>query len=389
MERPSHATDEALAGAEPSAPGDGTARSQSSAARATPPVFGAAAANQLLGVRLGVANALFTSLRLKHADTAAHSIRVALDVAAWALSMGMSTEQRDIIELAALFHDIGKIGVPDRLLLKPGPLTPDEMSLMERHRVMGVEILRASCSSEDVLVLIASAGAWFDGGNSITPIAGTDIPLGARMLAVADAFDSMVSDQVYRRAYPHERAIAELYESAGSQFDPELVALFVKLHESNLSALRDEVTGRWSQPLVPEQANSFWQLNVHTAGEPRELVPEALFRERLMDNMRDAAVFVDNTLRILFWNPGAERLTGLSASTIQQHRFSPSLFDMRDADGIVLLDDECPLATAVRTGEQRLRRYTIRGRGEKDVSAPCGPCDRQRRNHLWGGHAHA
>jgi HD-GYP domain-containing protein (c-di-GMP phosphodiesterase class II) len=98
--------------------------------------------NQLVQVRLGIASSLFAALRARHAPTAHHSLRVALSCSAWGAMLGLSETERDELEVASLLHDIGKIGVPDSVLLKPARLTPDEFLVVERHRLIGVEILR-------------------------------------------------------------------------------------------------------------------------------------------------------------------------------------------------------------------------------------------------------
>src|SRR5687767_9185844 len=98
--------------------------------------------NKLVQVRLGIASSLFGALRAKHAPTAHHSLRVALSCSAWGAMLGLSDEERDDLEVASLLHDIGKIGVPDRVLLKPSPLTSDEYHLIEQHRQVGGDILR-------------------------------------------------------------------------------------------------------------------------------------------------------------------------------------------------------------------------------------------------------
>ena len=156
------------------------------------------AENQLLQVRLGIASSLFTALRARHFDTAAHSLRVTLGCASWALSLDMSPEQRDIIEVAALLHDIGKIGVPDSVLLKPAALTPDEMAVMEQHRRIGVEILRSSCASPAILDIVAWGNAWYDGKPGAQAARAPTFRSAPRMLAIVDAFDAMTTDQVYR-----------------------------------------------------------------------------------------------------------------------------------------------------------------------------------------------
>jgi len=327
------------------------------------------AENRLVQARLGVASSLFAALRCKHADTASHSLRVTLCTASWALVMGMSEEQRDVMEVAALLHDIGKIAVPDDVLLKPGPLTREEMAVMNLHRRTGVQILQASCTSTDVLEIIAASGDWYDGSRSLSPNPSQreDIPLGARMLAIADAYDAMTSNQVFRRALPRERAIMELYKFAGTQFDPKLVDSFAALQERNQFEAHERAVRRWLEALEPDTVNGMWGLNQAPAAAPA-LTPEALFRERLIDNLRDAVIFVDTNLRVVAWNPGAERMTGISASSIYQRPFGPQLLEIRDPDGILLNERECPVAIALATGEQRIRRLTIRGRGRQDLS---------------------
>ncbi len=327
------------------------------------------AENRLLQARLGVASSLFTALRCKHADTASHSLRVTLCTASWALAMGMSEEQRDVMEVAALLHDIGKIAVPDSVLLKPGPLTREEMAVMNLHRRTGLQILQASCASTDVLEIIGASGDWYDGtrSHSAKPAKREEIPLGARMLAIADAFDAMTSNQVFRRALPRERAIMELYKFAGTQFDPKLVNNFAALQERSQAEAHERTVRRWLESLDPETVNGMWQLNAAPAESP-EFIPDSLFRERLIDNMRDAVIFVDTNLRVVAWNPGAERMTGISASSIFQRPFGPQLLEVRDSDGIILHDRDCPVAAALATGEQRIRRLIIRGRGRQDLS---------------------
>lgn len=107
--------------------------------------------NRLVQVRLGIASSLYTALRSKHAPTAAHALRVALGCSCFALEMDLPDEVCDVVEMAALLHDIGKIGIPDRILQKPGRLTSDEVTIMDRHIRIGLEILESCCASQPVL----------------------------------------------------------------------------------------------------------------------------------------------------------------------------------------------------------------------------------------------
>ena len=325
--------------------------------------------NRLAVVRLGMASSLFTALRHKHADTAEHSLRVTLNTAAWAMSLDMSDEQRDLLEVAALLHDVGKIGVPDKILMKPGPLTEDEMRVMDHHRLLGLEILHHSCNSRAVLEIVGCAPARFDGTHSRLRLAGKDIPLGSRMLAICDAFDAMTSDQVYRRALSQESAMAELFRHSGSQFDPELVDLFAASQRHDAATLRDDVARQWLTRLKPREVDGLWRLNLDlpTArmGEGRT---DQIFRERLVDSMRDAVIFVDVSLRITLWNQGAERLTGIPGAGVLQRHFSPEMFDLHTDAGARVFDDMCPVADALKANEIRIRRYILRGRQQKEVT---------------------
>jgi diguanylate cyclase (GGDEF)-like protein/PAS domain S-box-containing protein len=170
---------------------------------------------------------LVSALAHRDPSTAEHSRRVAaLCVIA---TKGLLSE-RDcyVLEIAAMLHDIGKLGIPDAILQKPGPLTDDEWEVMRAHDLIGLEIIAAAFSSEPLCEIIRTHHAWFDGNptNSGLP-QGSDIPLGSRVLAIADAYDAIVSDRVYRKGRSREEAFVELRRCAGKQFDPVLVDRFI------------------------------------------------------------------------------------------------------------------------------------------------------------------
>jgi diguanylate cyclase (GGDEF)-like protein len=340
---------------------------QTSGGSLPPPVLESHPDNQLVQVRLGLATSLYTALRYRHAATAGHSLRVALSASAWALWMRLAAHERDVIEVAALLHDVGMIGLPDQILLKAGPLDTDETRLVDQTRTMTLEILHSACADAALLEVVENIGAWYDGSKTAYRLAGTQIPLGARMIAVVEAFDAMTTDHVYRPAMSHERALHELFKFAGSQFDPELVKQFVQFYACDQSQLRVEVAERWLSTTDAEVVNSYWELN----RQPRQLGPASnalFFQRRLLDHMHDAVVFVDARMRVVQWNRGAERLTGIPADSVLEHPWSPSLLSLRNEKGDLIDDDDCPVNCALQSGVQSLRRLGIMGRNQRSIS---------------------
>jgi putative two-component system response regulator len=143
--------------------------------------------------------------------------------------LGLDREHCDLIRAASTMHDIGKIGVPEAILLKPGPLTPAERSNMERHAEIGYRILAGSSAR---LLQVAANIAWthhekFDGTGYPRRLAGDAIPLEGRIAAVADVFDALNRDRVYRARLPREEAFQVLEDGRGSHFDPEVLGVFL------------------------------------------------------------------------------------------------------------------------------------------------------------------
>ncbi len=324
--------------------------------------------NRLAQVRLGMANSLFTALRCRDAATAAHSLRVALGCSAWGMALKLPAPQLDAIEVAALLHDIGKIGVPDGVLLKPGALLPEERALMDRHVPRGIEILSSCCASADVLEMVRHAGSWYDGSRWKLEQRGNQLPLGARILAIVDAFDSMTTPQVYRPAMSRDRAIQELCDFAGSQFDPELVVKFAELNADDQQQLHQRVGRRWLHDLHSRAIDGWWQLKPANQSLGEEFSFDSLHQQKLLENMYDGVIFLDSNLQVLQWNRGAERLSGISAASILQRLFTPSGLKMRDERGDEITDDRCPVSYALRSGVQSLRRLIIGSRRGRDLA---------------------
>jgi putative two-component system response regulator len=172
--------------------------------------------------------ALAKAVDAKDSYTEAHTERVAQRAKLLGAAVGLSG--RDLVDLyrGGMIHDIGKIGVPDAILLKPGKLDPEEWEIMRRHPVVGEQIARPLRSAANLLAIIRHHHENFDGSGYPDRLAGDDIPLVARITAVSDAYDAMTSDRPYRPGMATERAAGILAAGAGSQWDPELVNVFVE-----------------------------------------------------------------------------------------------------------------------------------------------------------------
>lgn len=138
-------------------------------------------------------------------------------------------DARDVqaIYWAALFHDVGKVGVPDRILSKPGPLTDDEWKVMKLHPVIGANIVKSLTLPQHIAPAIHFHQERFDGSGYPDGLTGTDIPLEARILAVVDAYEAMTSDRVYRKALRQRKAIEEIRVGRGKDFDPTVIDAFL------------------------------------------------------------------------------------------------------------------------------------------------------------------
>lgn len=173
--------------------------------------------------------ALEQTLAAKHCYTEGHSRRVSDLSAALARAAGLPQDEVRAVELAARFHDIGKIGIRDDVLNKRGPLTDGEIEHIRTHPLVAERILSPIDAFAAVLPLVKHEHERFDGNGYPDGLRGGAIPLGARIIAIADTYDALVTDRVYRRGCSAEAALAEIGRCAGTQFDPHLVELFARL----------------------------------------------------------------------------------------------------------------------------------------------------------------
>ena len=171
----------------------------------------------------GTVSALSQAIDAKDGFTRGHADRVSRIAGAIAREMRLPEKQIEEIELAGLLHDIGKIGVEDRILMKPLRLDPDEQELMRRHPLYGASILEPSAALRPLVQMVLHHHENFDGSGYPEGLKGTEIPLGSRIIIVADAYEAMTSDRIYRKSIGHERAMEQLNNYKGIQFDPSIV----------------------------------------------------------------------------------------------------------------------------------------------------------------------
>ncbi|MGH2900327.1 MAG: bifunctional diguanylate cyclase/phosphohydrolase, partial [Solirubrobacteraceae bacterium] len=177
--------------------------------------------------RRDAVEALAVALLERDRYTGEHSESVVEMAVAVAGSLGLSQSQVEDVRAASLLHDIGKVGIPDAILNKPGPLTPDERTVMAEHPVIGERILRSIGGFLNVAEIVRHEHESWDGSGYPDGLAGADIPIGSRVILACDAYHAMTSDRPYRARMSHADAFAELTRCAGRQFDPDVTAALV------------------------------------------------------------------------------------------------------------------------------------------------------------------
>jgi putative nucleotidyltransferase with HDIG domain len=187
--------------------------------------------------------ALGDALDLKDAETEGHSRRVTAYTIAIARKMGLPKEDIDVIARGAFLHDIGKMAIPDEILNKPGKLTPDETAIMREHCYRGYKIISRIPFLAEAAEIVYSHQECFDGSGYPRGLRGDEIPLGARIFAIADTLDAMRSDRPYRKAQSIEAARKEIELWAGRQFDPQIVKIFLEMPDNIWEDLRDDING--------------------------------------------------------------------------------------------------------------------------------------------------
>ncbi len=199
--------------------------------------------------------ALVSALDAREHETSDHSQRVVEYTLAIARRLSISGTELEEVGRGALLHDIGKIGVPDAVLLKPGKLTPDEWVDMRKHPDIGYNMIAPIPFLSTPSQIVLAHQERFDGQGYPNRLGGQQIPIGARIFAVADTLDAITSDRPYRRGASFNDAIAEIVRCSGTQFDPQVVDAFESIGEAGLLEIREQMRLKKGQPFQFSQSS--------------------------------------------------------------------------------------------------------------------------------------
>jgi HD-GYP domain-containing protein (c-di-GMP phosphodiesterase class II) len=192
---------------------------------------------QVRGTRKATICALNQMLDLKDLNTGVHSTRLAEWAVRIGQELGLEEASLEDVEVAALLHDAGKVGVPDAILRKPGPLSPDEWRVMRMHPEFSWAVLRLVPGLERASLFALHHHEKYDGSGYPAGLRGLDIPVGSRIVSVIDAFDAMVAVRPYKAGLPCEEALRRLIADSGRHFDPVVVEHFIRIARAEMSSV--------------------------------------------------------------------------------------------------------------------------------------------------------
>jgi HD-GYP domain-containing protein (c-di-GMP phosphodiesterase class II) len=208
---------------------------------------------------------MINALDYRDMETQWHSRRVSLYARRLGESLGIGGAELHDVEMGALLHDIGKIGVRDSVLLKPGPLTPEEWEEMKEHPAIGFRLLRNIHYLQEAAVVVLQHQERWDGRGYPAGLAGEQISIGARIFSVVDTLDAIRSDRPYRAGQPFDVALAEIKRCSGTQFDPQVVDAFAAVPAAEWEAIRTQVEKMADASALADAADGlgnvgrFWQ----------------------------------------------------------------------------------------------------------------------------------
>lgn len=310
------------------------------------PLFGA--------IQRPILRSLLSALRYRDLETVRHSRRVSILAAGLANSLGWDGRQLKLLEVAALLHDIGKLGVPDNILFKPARLSPDERELLALHYNVSLDVLQACRVAPEVLQMIGQSQHAYltdPDGNVAQP---QELHLGARILSVADAYESLGSDQPYRAALPHPQIMEYLQQHAGRRYDGTIVDALARWLKQDGAPLSD--AGYFAEQAITQAA----VLTSEQALEANSLCRIFSYLH-VLESLYDGFSLIDSSLQVIVWNRGLERLLNRPAPTALGQYWSVDLLGYCDEHGVELQETQSLAyrvleTNAAATGIMHLKR---------------------------------
>lgn len=265
-----------------------------------------------------VLRSLLGALHYRDIGTLRHSRRVALLAVGLASHLGWEGRHLRVLEVAALLHDIGKIGVPDNVLYKPGKLSVEEIELMGLHHGIGLNVLQACRVDREVLRIVDQAHRAYD-GKERNKHSIRDVHIGARILAVADAYESLCTEQVYRVAKTHDDIMNLLVAESGKQFDGNIVNCLARWVQ------KDGLPFAAQTAELVDTNNRATPFSLEEAAEAMALC-QIFSYLYMLESLYDGFHLVDADRRFVVWNRGSERLSGRLSSEMLDQKWSMELF---------------------------------------------------------------
>lgn len=302
----------------------------------------------------GVARRLISALHHRDPSIVRHSRRVAVISTGIARSFGWDEGQLMRLEMAALLHDLGKIGIPDQILLKPGRFSHEESDTAAIFHRVAVNVLQACGADHDLLQIVGQLHTHYNRAVDEGVPHGMEVHQGARILAVADAYDALTNERPHRPAFAHTEAMKHLTEQAGSRFDGNIVNALTRWFESEGYA-----------QLVTEKPDSNAATERHSLQD--QDVREAYFFSNmfiylnLLETTYDAFYVFDANGTCRLWNMGASELFGVAASDVLNNQWSASRLRLCSAaDNRIIDDDASPLMQVLRDGRPSIASLKLK-----------------------------
>ena len=298
----------------------------------------------------GVLRSLLSALNYRDSASLHHVRRTASVATTLAGFLGWEGRHLKVLEVAALLHDIGKIGVPDNVLFKPAILSPDESELMSLHYNIGLDVLQACRVDPAVLEFVSSTHSMSDGTTSRFRNI-NEFPMGARILTIADAYDSLRTEQVYRPGKSHAEVMSLLGQNSGTQFDGNMVSALGRCCQSEGPPEYSPgvyQAGFSSSPLGPLEALE--------AGTLCHIFNHLY----LLESLYDGFYLLDSDMRVIVWNRGLESLAGHTASDMLNRVWTDREMSFTDPRGDSLDEDRLPLQRVLASGRTAMTTLRVK-----------------------------